>query len=437
MNNFIQEELLYYITPTINYKDFRVLKKDQEILRELARKKAEIAYESINTKNKKRWQKLNGLKKTRPPIWLNEIPWHEMEVDDELKLITSTDFARYLETRLKRTIYTWEHIRADTVIERTMPCYLVVEDSGFGISGSTEIVKIDNDNDVYSRRFISLIEKEEDIEKIEFPKIRFDVKATEEKYEVMSQIFDGILEVKKVKMPGFWFGPWDVLVTWWGVQEALRDLILKPGLVHKAMDRLTDVWISRLEKYEENNMLSLNNGNYRIGSGGLGYIDELPGTPYDPKKIRSHNLWGHSASQIFSGVSPAMHEEFALQYEMRWMQRFGLVYYGCCEPLDKKINILRKIPNLRKISISPWADLDTAADEIGQDYVLSYKPNPAIFAEDTWDVDSVRKDLYAKLSKIRNCRVEIILKDISTLRYQPKRLWDWTKIAKDVAEEVF
>jgi hypothetical protein len=27
-----------------------------------------------------------------------------------------------------------------------------------------------------------------------------------------------------------------------------------------------------------------------------------------------------------------MHEEFALQYEKRWLERFGLTYYGCCEP---------------------------------------------------------------------------------------------------------
>jgi hypothetical protein len=30
--------------------------------------------------------------------------------------------------------------------------------------------------------------------------------------------------------------------------------------------------------------------------------------------------------------------------------------------------------------------------------------------------------------------VEIIMKDISTVRYKPERLWDWARIAMEVAE---
>jgi hypothetical protein len=31
--------------------------------------------------------------------------------------------------------------------------------------------------------------------------------------------------------------------------------------------------------------------------------------------------------------------------------------------------------------------------------------------------------------------VELIMKDISTVRYEPKKLWEWAKIASEVAEE--
>ena len=130
-----------------------------------------------------------------------------------------------------------------------------------------------------------------------------------------------------------------------------------------------------------------------------------------------------------------MHEEFALQYEMRWLERFGLTYYGCCEPLHKKIQILRKIPNLRKISISPWADKEEAAQNIGNDYVISLKPSPAIFAADVWDPEEARKQLLADLEKTRGCVVEVIMKDISTCRNHPQRLWEWAKIAQEVTEQ--
>ena len=32
------------------------------------------------------WRKLNDLQSARPMVWINEIPWHEMNVDDELTL---------------------------------------------------------------------------------------------------------------------------------------------------------------------------------------------------------------------------------------------------------------------------------------------------------------------------------------------------------------
>lgn len=75
------------------------------------------------------------------------------------------------------------------------------------------------------------------------------------------------------------------------------------------------------------------------------------------------------------------------------MEPFGLVYYGCCEALDRKIDILRQIPHLRKISIFPWADIDVAADAIAGDYVIASKPNPAFVAVDTLDEAAVRGEI--------------------------------------------
>jgi hypothetical protein len=130
-----------------------------------------------------------------------------------------------------------------------------------------------------------------------------------------------------------------------------------------------------------------------------------------------------------------MHWDFALRHELRWLERWGLTYYGCCEPLDGKMGILRRIPNLRKISMSPRVDLDRAVREVGIDYVLSRKPNPAIFAWDTWAPDVARKELTDFLEKARGCHIEIIMKDISTVRYQPHRLWEWEKIVMDLVQK--
>jgi hypothetical protein len=215
----------------------------------------------------------------------------------------------------------------------------------------------------------------------------------------------------------------------------MLDLIQRPEMVNAAVERMTDAWMVELDQFERLNLLALDCNNTRIGSGGYGYISELPGGVYDPRHVRPINMWGCSNAQIFSDVSPEMHWEFALRHDLRWLARWGLTYYGCCEPLSNKIHLLRRIPNLRKISMSPWNDFDRAVREIRGDYVFSFKPSPAIFAEEEWNPAKARAELERVLNKTRGlCHVEIIMKDISTVRYKPERLWDWARIAMEVAE---
>lgn len=231
-----------------------------------------------------------------------------------------------------------------------------------------------------------------------------------------------------------WFAPWDELIRWWGVQEALTDLALRPDLAHAAMDRLVNAYLARLDQWEALNVLSLTEGNYRVGSGGLGYTDDLPQAGFDAGRVRPADQWGCATAQIFSEVSPEMHEAFALQYERRWLSRFGLNYYGCCEPLHLKLDVLKSVPNLRKVSMSPWADLERAVEKAGDRYVFSHKPSPAIFAVDDWNPEQARRDLRVALEKMRGCVVEVIMKDISTVRNEPQRLWEWERIAMEEVE---
>ncbi len=141
-------------------------------------------------------------------------------------------------------------------------------------------------------------------------------------------------------------------------------------------------------------------------------------------------------AQMFSTVSPAMFKEFEVDYAARIFARFGLVYYGCCDPLDRKMNEVRQIPNVRKVSMSPWTDQERGAAEIGKRYVFSRKPSPAFLAPDRFDEEAVRADLVAtrKTCDCHGCALEYILKDISTVGYEPQRLFTWARIAMEVAQ---
>jgi hypothetical protein len=139
-------------------------------------------------------------------------------------------------------------------------------------------------------------------------------------------------------------------------------------------------------------------------------------------------------AQIFSSVSPTMHQAFELDYVNPVYARCGMVYYGCCEPLDGKMHLVRQIPNLRKVSMSPWVNQDVGAEALGADFVFSRKPSPTFLAAVRWDAATVEADLRATVETCRrhHCPVELILKDVSTVRYQPQRLWEWAACAMRV-----
>lgn len=98
-------------------------------------------------------------------------------------------------------------------------------------------------------------------------------------------------------------------------------------------------------------------------------------------------------AQMLGSVSPQMFEEYEVEYVKPLLEQFGLVYYGCCEPLHNRIDYIRKIKNVRKISMSPWADIRAGAEHIHGDYVISRKPNPAYLAAASFDPELVRREL--------------------------------------------
>jgi hypothetical protein len=412
-----------------------ICNKDKDILRELAEKQAQIAELPIHKQKIRDWKRLNANKPGRSLVWINEVPWHEMDINDELKIQTTNPFCQQVEQTLRRTIYEWNHFPVDMIVEGKFYSPLVIHDTGFGIAEDVDIAETDQKNDVVSRGFHSQINCEKDIEKIKDPIITHDSAGSEQNYQILKDIFGDILNIKKRGIVHQWFSPWDELIRWWDVQKALTDLVLRPELIHQAMDRLTNAYLSRLKQWKELNLLSLTDGNYRVGSGGLGYTDDLPHKDFNPDCVRTIDQWGCGTAQIFSTVSPKMHEEFALQYERRWMEQFGLNYYGCCEPLDNKIDILKSIPNLRKISMSPWAKIEKMVEKTNGNYVLSYKPNPSIFASEDWNIKEIKTGLREVLNKTQGCTLEIIMKDISTVQYRPQRLWEWAKAVMEVTSE--
>jgi len=262
-----------------------------------------------------------------------------------------------------------------------------------------------------------------------------DYRRTEEFFQVYDRVFEGIMPVEKRGAHGFWFAPWDDIVAWMEPENMFVGLATRPDFMHRVIRRTTDAYLSGLDQYEKLGILARNDCNVRIGSGAYGYTKELPLDDFDENNIRTRDLWGSSVSQIFGSVSPEMQAELGLTYEKEWMERFTLNYYGCCEALEDKIEILSTIPNLRKISLSPWAKIKEASEKIQGRYVASIKPSPCEFARENFSVDGEIAKLRQKLEDSKGCNVEVILKDLISVRLQPQRIWEWVEKAERLVRE--
>lgn len=411
---------------------------DKRVLRQLAREVAGIAARPEQQERIEGWRDLNDLQMKKPMVRIYEIPWHEMDVDGELLLRCEDDFCRGQEMLLRQTLYVEKHLPGDNIVEDVVYSPLAIHDSGFGMhpqySGpfSTSATASGQDWEINSRYFERQIVTDRDVEKIRMPEVWHDEQASDDTYSVLCEIFDGILRVEKRGATGFWYALWDDLIAWFGVTEGLTALMLEPDLVHRVLQRYGEATQSRIRQYEDIGLLSANACNTRVGSGGPAYTRALPETG---NALKRNQMWGNATSQIFSHVSPKHHAEFALQYELPWLEPWALSYYGCCEPLHSKTQLMDNIPNLRKVSMSAWADVETMAQWAGDRVVLSYKPSPAILAGTISDGEAVRDGLVDVLEKTRGCNISLVMKDISTVANKPQRLWEWERIAYEVAEE--
>ena len=168
-----------------------VRQKDRAILKELAGQVAEIAALPVQQETISLWKALNGLRPVRAMVMIDQISWHEMDVDAELALQTEDPFCQGIETQLRRTLYRWKHMRADMVVEPVVEVAKVIRGDGFGIEVVERAAILDPKNDVYGHAYIDQLQTEDDLKKIRQPEVRLDEEATAEAEEKARDIFDG------------------------------------------------------------------------------------------------------------------------------------------------------------------------------------------------------------------------------------------------------
>lgn len=406
-----------------------VNQQDRDILQGLAARVATVAALPVQEEKRRLWRRLNCLKPVRPMVMVDQVCWNEMGA--EMALRCSDPECRGYEGYLRRLLFQWDHFRVDMVVEPFIPVAKAIRNTGFGMGVRQEIAVSDPTNSVVGHKYLNQFETEADLAKIRMPEVSHDAAETERRLARAHELFDGVIAICP-KGADPYLSLWDPISTWMGVENVLYALIDRPGFMHRLVGRVTDGYLSLLDQLQEQGLLC---GPQSLIHCTGAYTDELPAAGYNPDRPRTQDLWMFGLAQMFSTVSPQMFKEFEVDYASRICARFGLVYYGCCDPLDQKMAEVRLIPRVRKVSMSPWVNEERGAAEIGHAFVYSRKPNPAFLAPDRFDPDLVRRDLLATraVCERHGCPLEFILKDISTVHYEPQRLTQWAEIAMQVA----
>lgn len=396
---------------------------DTKVLQELGKKYMGAAMEVKNEETRRLWKKLNGLKPERPMVTIDQLPWNELNVDNELTPKCSDPYLREIETALRRDLFAWKRFPVDMTLDPFIQCHLCIDGINFGIDVDENVAITDATSDVRGHSYRNQIKDEEDLEKIRMPDPVLNTAETERRYHLLQEVFTGIVPVVKAGYQGN-LHVWDRIVEFMSPEGVLFDLIDRPEFSH-TMTEVFFRWHGILfEKMEERGLLAA--GEKLIHCTGA-FSDELPTPGFIPEKPRMKDGWIFGAAQIFSTVSPTMHDEFEIRYTKPLFEKFGLGYYGCCEPLDRKVGIISRITNVRKISMSPWADKDRGAEALGKRYVFSSKPNPAFLAPADFHIEQAIADIKETrdICKRYGTPVEFILKDVSTVNYKPGRLTEW------------
>jgi len=405
-----------------------VASHDRIILRDLAKRVTEIASLPVMAERRALWVRHNKLQPGRPMILVfPEGAWREMILPEDLHC--QGEKARAMEWNLRHRIYYHENIFDDTVIEGDWVVNRRVQVGDWGL----EVKRIPSHEATGAWKFDPVLKSRDDLQKLHYPRVSYDAEGTAQDLEEAQDLFGDILEVKLKGVAHISFHLMQLYTDFRGLEQTLVDMADDPQFVQDAMTFFTEGCEHILQQYIDLNLLSLNNDGTYHSSGGVGYIDELPLPDYNPDRIRPCDMWASAESQELALVSPRMHARFALQYEKRLLKPFGLNGYGCCEDLSRKLEDVLTIPNIRRISISPFADVDRSAERLENQAIFSWKPLPSHLVG-YFDAEMVRGYIQHTLDVTRDCTLEMILKDTHTCEFHPERFTEWTKIARQLVE---
>ncbi|MBN1671083.1 MAG: hypothetical protein JXR37_08630 [Kiritimatiellae bacterium] len=397
--------------------------RERDLIRSLADRVAELAAEPRMAAIRRRWRDVNALRRPdRAPVWcMPRFCTHELI--PPATLACHTPWLRNLEQQFKFLMLKRE-IDDDTPIEPHFPVGAVFDvdpPNTWGVA----IGHIDSGRVGGAWAFDPPLKTEADFERLRMPRYTYNEARTHEKLGLHHDLFGDLLPVTLACGPPLH----SILCNWAaklrGLEQMMLDMVLAPEWLHRLMAHLRDAVLAGMEQVAATGLLTPNTEGAMYGSDPIG--------PAPAAGIHTYkNCWCASNAQECDQISPAMWEEFCLDYQKPIFARFGLVGYGCCENLTHKIGGVLSIPNLRMFVSSAWTDLDKVIEAVGTRYCIMWrqKASDVVFPDDT---AAIERHLEDGTRRLRGHYYQIVLRELQTLAGHMDRLHVWTRLAKEAA----
>lgn len=384
---------------------------EREYLRELAKKQLEYANLPVMEERKRLWYLHNSLRGERPMVVMEEASFLA-ELLPEAKCMNEA--AKLMEYQLRQNILAYEASDDDKVMPDFFVINAKIDIKHYGL----EMKKTYSDSGLGYHIDNVITDLTHDLNKLKPSTYFYDEQYVRELKKAVEDTIGDILPVRIKNADNYWcMGLTQKAVELMGMENMFCSMMDEPELFHKFMQFLKDDAVRFLRWQEENGLIFLNNGNDYMGAGSYCFSDELPRRDFSGK-VHSADTWGHLNSQESIGISPAMFEEFIYPYYSELAKEFGLVYYGCCEPVDLFWdNAISKLPKLRKVSISAWCNEEFMAERLDSGSIIySRKPSPNFIGiQKELDEDAFRTYIKRTLDLTGNCKKEFIFRDIYKL----------------------
>jgi len=411
--------------------EWTIANNERALLRELAKKQAEYAALPVMDERRHMWFGLNdGRPGARPPFIIETWTFGD-EFLPETTLRCTSPAGREIERQLLGNIRNHELIDDDKVMPDSFDIGWFVDIDEFGVK-----VGFENAADGEGRRLGFKFEHpikdlERDFALLKPAECRVDREKTLRWKAFVEELLGDILPVQ---IRGGIFGHGMLthrLVYLMGMEAFFVAMYECPEALHRYMAFLRDNALRIMRWGEAEGLMTLNNGNQTSFGSSFNFTTRLPAPGYAGRP-RLRDMWGCANSQETVGVSPELFHEFCFSYYRDVCAPMGLVYYGCCEPTHPFWEDLRRLPNLKKVSISKWCDqrfMGEALQDTG--VVFSRKPDPNLLGVDVQlDEEGWAAHIRETLEATPGIPVEFIVRDVYTVHHNLEKCKRAVNIAR-------